>query len=133
MEKNALFVAASRCKLRIPTTKGPLAVEDLWDLSLKSLDEIAVKLDAKIQPSRKSFLDNPDPKKDAQAEADMLALEIIKVIIGIKQEENKAAREASSKAAQIAFLRGLKEKKRMEALEGLSMEEIDKQITELNG
>ena len=43
-----LFEIASRKKLRIPTTKGDLTVEQLWDLPLKStglsLDKIAIDL-----------------------------------------------------------------------------------------
>ena len=49
-----LFEIASRNKLRVPTTKGDLTVEQLWDLPLKSanglsLDSIAIALNKQLE------------------------------------------------------------------------------------
>ena len=44
MELTNLFEKASKMKLRFSTTKGVLSTEDLWDLSLESLDRIAKNL-----------------------------------------------------------------------------------------
>ena len=41
-DANALFVTAARKKFRFETSKGGLNTEDLFDLSLESLDAIAV-------------------------------------------------------------------------------------------
>lgn len=132
MDNNQLFVAASRCKLRIATAKGSLTVEDLWDLSLKALDDIAVKLDAQLAPpARRSFLENPDVKADVKMEQDRLALEIIKVVIETRQAENKATYAARQKADQVQFLKGLLEKRKMAELESLSAEEIEAQLKAL--
>ena len=57
-----LFEIASRNKLRVPTTKGDLTVEQLWDLPLKSanglsLDSIAIALNKQLESSATSFVD----------------------------------------------------------------------------
>ena len=97
---NDLFLAASRRQLRFATGKGYATVEDLWSLSLKSLDAIAVALDEQIKPGRKSFLENPDARA-SEAEADNnLRLEILKAVITVKQDENKAAYAEASKRTQ---------------------------------
>lgn len=122
------FIAASRGKLRFESGRGLLTVEDLWDLNLKSLDGIAVAVDEQLTPRSKSFLENPDKKADQEQALNELRLEILKTVIEVKQTENKAARAAADKAKQLEFLKGLREKKQIAALEGLALEDIDAQI-----
>ena len=133
MENNAntLFVAASRLQLRFSTSKGSLSVDDLWSLSLKSLDALAIGIDAALKPSQTSFLENPDTKQDLAVQADTLRLEILKVVIAIKQDENKAKLAESTKQSQREFLLKLRDKKKLEALEGLTAEEIEAQLVAL--
>jgi hypothetical protein len=128
METNELFITASRNKTRFTTTNGVLSTEDLWDLSLKSLDQIAVRLDNEMQPSRKSFLENPDPKADLALKEDQLRLEILKVVIGTKQDENKAKLEAGEKKRRREFLENLLEKKKIGEMESLSAEQIEAEL-----
>jgi hypothetical protein len=57
MELTNLFEKASKMKLRFSTTKGVLSTEDLWDLSLESLDRIAKNLYKQIKESEEiSFI-----------------------------------------------------------------------------
>ncbi len=131
---NALFIGATRGKLRFATNSGHLSTEDLWDLSLKDLDRIAVNIDSQISPgSRKSFLENPDRKSDEAARENELRLEVLKLVIEVKQAENKQAKEALTAAKQREFLIGLRDKKRIEALESLTEAEIEAQIEALGG
>lgn len=44
-----MFEKASRMKLRFNTQRGVLSVEDLWDLPLIQLDNIAIALNKKLQ------------------------------------------------------------------------------------
>lgn len=126
------FLLASKKKLRFTTNGGLLGVEDLWDLSLKDLDRIAVKIDETLGAgARKSFLENPDPKATAARSEDELRLEILKAVIGAKQDENKAKKAEADKASQKAFLKSLLEKKKIDALETQSLEEIEKQLAAL--
>lgn len=124
------FLEATRRQLRFATSKGAINTEDLWQLSLKSLDQIALAIDAKIQPHKKSFLDNPDPKASREQADNELALEILKEVIRIKQDENRAALEANNKARQKEFLKSLIEKKRIGAMEELSIEELEAKLKE---
>lgn len=52
-----MFEKASRMKLRFNTQRGVLSVEDLWDLPLIQLDNIATALNKKLQESKtESFI-----------------------------------------------------------------------------
>jgi hypothetical protein len=66
----------------------------------------------------------------ASAEND-LRLEIVKFVIDTKQTENKAAVAASLNRRQREFLLGLKEKRQIDAMESLTIEEIDAQLAAL--
>lgn len=132
MDTNHPFVTASRRQLRFATAKGHLNVEDLWELSLKDLDAIALRVDGEIKPgARKSFLENPDKKADQAAADNELRLEVLKFVIDVKQAENKAARSASEKRAQITLLKELRDKKLLQGLESLTAEQIEAQLKEL--
>lgn len=123
------FIRASRKKLRFITNKGSLQVEDLWDLSLTSLDLLAVDLDEKVQKlGRKSFLTaTVRDTNDLQ-----LQFDLVKFVIDTKVAEKEAAKERDSKEARKSFLKDLLEKKQLNALEGLSEAEIQAQIAALD-
>jgi len=133
MENQAtLLFTAIKTKLRFNTSRGQLAPEDLCDLALKDLDTMAVAVDAAItQAGSKSFLENPDRKANAARAENELRLEIIKMIIEDKQTENKAKKAAADLKARREFLEDLKQKKMIDQLEGLSLEEIDAQLLAL--
>ena len=125
-----LFITASRTQLRIATSKGQLTVEDLWSLSLKDLDAIAVSLDSQVG-ARKSFLENPDTRAGKAESQAKLALDIIKFVIDAKQTENKLAVAARDRKARQEFLENLLERKKMAELESLSTADIQAQIDAL--
>jgi hypothetical protein len=125
------FLTATRKKLRFPSNNGHLSTEDLWDLPLKDLDKLAVAADGNLGVGRKTFLENPGDVPNPTQEENELRLATILAVIGVKQEENKAKKEAADKKAQLAFLTELKKKRELADLESLSAEEIDKQIAAL--
>lgn len=130
--QNHPFMVASKMKLRFPTTRGSLQVDDLWDLALKDLDTLAVAADAAIEKAGgKSFLENPDRRVTAERAEHALRLEVLKIVIESRQAENKATRTKAELAARRQFLMGLKEKKQIDQLESLSVEEIDAQLAAL--
>ena len=116
---NDIFQAASRQKLRFDTSKGPIAVEDLWDLPLSSqtgkpnLDAIAISLDAKLKTtSNVSFVDKAR-KSDPSTQ---LAFDVVKSIIDIKIIESEAAskaREIANKKQQILSIINQKEDQKL--------------------
>lgn len=125
---NDLFITASRKKFRFQTSKGTIGTEDLWELSLKSLDELAVGLDEKVQQSgRKSFVTS----RSVTDTETTTKFEIVKFVIDTKLAEAETAKTRAEKASQREFLKGLLVKKQTEKLEGLSAEEIQKQLDQL--
>jgi len=125
---NELFVLAARKKYRFESGRGSVSVEDLFDLSLAALDNVAVALDEKIQKAgRKSFI----AKLSRSTGDDENRLEIVKFVIETLQAEADARKTRAEKENQKAFLKGLLEKKQLEQLEGLSAEEIQKQLDQL--
>ncbi len=123
-----LYVKAVRNKFRFSSSKGQLNLEDLWTLSLESLDAIAVALDAEIEKvDGKSFI-----KKSSAASTELKEkLDIVKGVILTKQEEATKRKESAEKENQRAFLKNLLAEKQVEALKGLSEAEILKRIKDL--
>ena len=125
---NDNFIEATKKKIRFATTKGSLSVEDLWDLNLESLDKIAVAVDEDIQKEgRKSFIG----KTNRGSSQKVLSLEILKFIIEDKMKEEDKKKERAQKSAQKEFLMELLNKKKLESLESLPLEEIQKQLDDL--
>jgi hypothetical protein len=123
-----LVIKAARKKWRFTTTKGHLSFEDLWDLSLEALDKIAVALDEKIQKGgRKSFI----TKKTESMTEEQGMFDLVGYVIETKMAEADAAKDRAAKRGQREFLEELKKKKQIASLEGLSLEDIDKQIAAL--
>jgi hypothetical protein len=110
MELMEMFAKASRIKLRFDSSKGQLAVEDLWDLPLTSdagkvnLDDIARELHKQIKDGEEvSFVKkaSSDSQKTAAAFAvKQLKFNIIKYIIDVRVAENEAAQLARANREQ---------------------------------
>lgn len=124
-----IFEQAARLKLRFENTgRGELAVENLFDLSLPSLDTLAKTVNKKLKDAEEeSFI---SAKSKANEEL-TLKLEIVKHIIAVKQQEAELRKAYAQRQAERELLISLKEKKQVEALEGLSVEEIEKRLADL--
>jgi hypothetical protein len=128
MEVSTLVIKAARKKWRFATTKGHLAFEDLWDLKLEDLDKVAVALDEKIQKGgRKSFI----AKRTESMTEEQGMLDLVSYVIETKMTEADEAKVRLGRRGQREFLEELKKKKQIAALEGLSLEDIEKQIAAL--
>jgi hypothetical protein len=133
---STLFIKASRQKLRIPSNRGELTVEDLWDLPLTassnlSLDGVAKALHRKVKADSEeiSFVTPVGTKSNGDAEA----LEIVKHIIGVKIAERDAAaarRERAQKRAKLLEQLALRDEA---ALATASREELLAQLDALDG
>jgi hypothetical protein len=127
-EINELFVLAARKKYRFESNKGLLTFEDLFDLPLTALDTIAIKLDEKATAAgRKSFV----AKRSVTDTETLNKLEIVKYVIETKQTEAEVAKQKADKASQREFLNELLQKKKLAQLEGMTFEEIQKQLDAL--
>lgn len=120
MTTENLFEIATRNKMRFPSTKGELSVEDLWDLSDKDLDVVYKNLkDQEVKSSEESLLDdaNVDPKLTA-------AIGIVRYIFTTKRNEKLAEKERiNKKLTQRKYIDALS-KKQDEAIEKMSEAEL---------
>lgn len=127
MTTENLFEMATRSKLRFPSTKGELSVEDLWDLSDKDLDVVYKNLkDQEVKSSEESLLDdaNVDPKLTA-------AIGIVRYIFTTKRKEKLAEKERiNKKLKQKKYIDALS-KKQDEAIEKMSEAELRAMIDSL--
>lgn len=127
MTTEKLFEMATRSKLRFPSTKGELSVEDLWDLSDKDLDVVYKNLkNQEVKSSEESLLDdaNVDPKLTA-------AIGIVKYIFTTKRNERLAEKERiNKKLTQRKYIDALS-KKQDEAIEKMSEAELRAMIDSL--
>ncbi len=127
MTTENLFEMATRSKLRFPSTKGELSVEDLWDLSDKDLDVVYKNLkDQEVKSSEESLLDdaNVDPKLTA-------AIGIVRYIFTTKRKEKLAEKERiNKKLTQRKYIDALS-KKQDEAIEKMSEAELRAMIDSL--
>jgi hypothetical protein len=124
-----MYKKALRTKLRFSTTKGKLTTEDLFDLSLTDLNNLAISLDKKLSETpRKSFISDIAP----DTQEDELRFNIVKDVITLKLAERNAAQNAKAKAAEKAQLLEILHRKKNEALENLSVAEIEAKLASLD-
>ena len=122
------FEQASRLKLRFTTTKGQLSVEDLWELSLDSLDTIAKAVNRQLKASEEDSFVKVRTRTNTE---DTLRLEILKRVIEVKLQEAEEKKNRTEKAAQLALLRELKANKALQELQSLTSAEIESRIAAL--
>lgn len=101
-----IFEAASKKKLRFSVLKGTISTEDLWDLSLESLDLLARGLNKQLKDlDEESFI-----AKKTTTNTDLsLRFEIVKHVIEVKLAEadrKKLNKEKAEKRAQLMALLG---------------------------
>ena len=126
-----MFERGSRLKLRFEMSKGALTIEDLWDLSLNTLDSMAVKVDEALsKEGGKSFIPVTAAKRTASTYND-LRLDILKHVISTKAAEEEARKARAEKSATISKLKELAQAKQDEKLASQSLEDILKQLGEL--
>ena len=128
-----IFERATKGKLRFNTIKGNCSVEDLWDLPLTntkglSLDHLAMEYYKKLQESEtKSFV----TKVSNTNTETKLKFDIVKHIIDVKMEAQEAETKRLAKKAQKDQIMGIIARKQDEALEGKSIDELQKIMDEL--
>ena len=128
MELTNLFEKASKMKLRFSTTKGVLSTEDLWDLSLESLDRIAKNLYKQIKESEDISFISEKSSEDTLAS---IKLEIVKFVITFKMDE---AKEKKLRAEKLALKKRIADeiaKKKDNKISEMSIEELEKVYNEL--
>jgi hypothetical protein len=129
MTTEKLFEKATRNKLRFPTSKGMITVEDLWDLSLTSLDTMARAINKRLKDESDESFINKKVSSNAELE---LSLEILKYIISVKLKEQDDRKLKAERMEELKMLQDLLTNKKSEELKSLSKEDIEKRINELS-
>lgn len=131
-----IFTALEQ-KWRFPSKRGPLTIEDLFDLPLKknnglNLDTVAIEINKQLQEKQgsTSFVESTVEKSAEINKLDTM-LEIVKTIIKQRQDEheyklNKAALDSKRKELQRLI-----DQKQNEALASLSVDELQQQLDAL--
>lgn len=131
----AMFITATRQAYRFPSASGELTIEQLWTLPLTSsrahqacLDDIARSIHKELTDiGETSFVNTkPNPKKPELE----IKLEVVKLIIQTKQEENAAKAAKIAAANEAAKLEAILETKEASELQNLSADEIRKRLAE---
>lgn len=131
-----IFEEASRQKLRFPSPKGLLTVEDLWDLPLTSntgkanLDWIACTLHAELenQPKTSFVVKNTSPID----KLGKLSLDVVVHIIEVRLAENEQKKQLENRREQKQQLLTIIAQKEAEQLHGTSLDELRARVAALD-
>ena len=134
MSQVNIFKQATKLKLRFSSVRGDLTIEDLWDLPLTSksnlsLDGVGKPIQKALRESDEdSLVDVPTTSKN---ELNSLRLAIIKEIISVKQEENLIKQNQAAIESQKALLKQALASKKVDEINSLSVEEIEKRLASM--
>lgn len=130
----SIYQKAVATKLRFKTSNGAISTEDLFDLPLSSknemnLDTVAKTVHAALKAEEEgSFVNKTsNPRKD-QLE---LAMEIVKDVIRIKQEQEAAKADIAAKAAKREQLLRALERNQEQALAGMTVDQLQEELKKL--
>ena len=124
-----MFEKSIILKIRFKTGSGLINTEDLWDLSLESLDSLAKSLNKSLkEATEESFIQ----KKTSASSTLELKFEIVKFVIKTKLEEMEKAKSATEKRAKKQLLMELIAKKEQEGLSSKSVDELQKELENLD-
>ena len=127
MKYENLFEVAVREKYRFPY-RGSIATEDLWDLSVTSLDAVFKALNAQAKQSQEESLLQQRNKEDEVLDR---KIEIVKYIVAVKQAEKQAAKDAAEKRAQKQRIMEILANKEDAELQNKSPEELRKMLEDM--
>jgi DNA-binding phage protein len=123
-----IFERASRAKLRFSTSKGQLSTEDLWDLSLTSLDTIAKATNKRLkEEAEESFIET----KTKESSENQLQLDILKHVINAKLTAQEAAKKRADTMGQIAKIEAIIMENQDKSLKEKSVDELKTMLAEL--
>jgi hypothetical protein len=133
-EIEKLFITGLKKHYRFKQTKsgvgGQLMIEDLFDLSLPSLDLLAQSLNAELKVSgEESFI-----KSRTIANTDLNnRFEIVKYVIKMKLDEEEVKENAKRRRAEEQELLSLIQEKQQEEKRSKSLEDLTKEYNEKFG
>ncbi|NJM90997.1 MAG: hypothetical protein HC863_01625 [Myxococcales bacterium] len=129
-----LFEYATRNKLRFPSARGELTVEQLWDVPLRSRDEFNLNSIAKTaskawkDASEENFVETTKTPEHTRRE---LALELVKYVIEAKLADEAADKKRAENKLEKERLLKILAEKQAGALSELSEKELQARIAAL--
>jgi hypothetical protein len=131
-----MYKFAAQNKLRFPSVRGDLVIEQLFDLPLKSnsgfdLDNIARTINSEIKEiGEESFVENnnSNPRKKILE----CGLEIVKDVIKTKQEENSLRLNKAKKIEERKKILDAMNAKKEQQLSQASLEELEAKLAALD-
>lgn len=125
-----IFEKGTRERLRFMSSKGgSLNIEDLWDLSLEELDNIAKALNRQVKDSsEESFI----KKQNTSNKRAQLQFDIVISIINTKMEEAAKRIAASDRKAKRDKILGLIAEKQEGALAKKSITSLQAELDKLD-
>lgn len=119
-----MFDKVTRLKLRFESNKGLLSVEQVWDLSLTALNEMAKGLSRQVKAAETDEEDFIGTKSNVDSEL-QLRFDVVKHIIGVKLKERDDSKDAAERKANNQVILELIQRKKQQELEGKSVEELE--------
>ncbi|MDF4164707.1 hypothetical protein P3446_13200 [Escherichia coli] len=119
-----MFDKVTRLKLRFESNKGLLSVEQVWDLSLTALNEMAKGLSRQVKAAETDEEDFIGTKSNVDSEL-QLRFDVVKHIIGVKLKERDDIKDAAERKANNQVILELIQRKKQQELEGKSIEELE--------
>lgn len=119
------FKQATKEKLRFQTNKGLLSAEQLWDLSLADLDNLAVELQEKYEESgKKSFL----VKRSVKDKTAKLRFDVVLDVLQTKSDEMEEAKQKAEDKKHNEEIMQLIVEKQKESLKGKSIKQLESML-----
>lgn len=129
-----IFAKATRLKLRFPSNRCQLTVEQLWDMKLSSkdnfdLDTVAKMISRELKDvGEESFVST---KRNPQKNRLQLALDVVKAVISEKMaEERMRSKRSADKLEKARLLEILGDKEREKQMK-MTPEELQARIASL--
>lgn len=122
------FEKASRVKLLFGSEKGIIITEDLWDLTLGQLNNMAKTYNKELKSAEEDDFLKESSVEDVLTK---LRFDLVLHVLETKKEEKKERLEASDKKVEKQRLLEIKARKLNEADEKLSLDELNKKLAEL--
>lgn len=127
MNTDKIFEFATRNKLRFPY-RGQISTEDLWDLSVESLDAIFKTLNAKVKEAQEeSLLQTPTREDDELS----IKIAIIKHIVSVKLTEAELSAKAHENREKKQKILEVLANKQEDALKNKSVEELQQMLKDI--
>ena len=128
MESEKMFEKGLKSKVRFNSSNGQLTIEDLYELSLISLNKIGMPIMKELKSVTEDSLIETKTKSTSELE---LKLAILKYIIEDKQKADIARLLRKDKMAELAMWKEMYAKKSIEDMSKQSSDEMFKKIQEL--